>query len=150
MSRLTVVRASRRLVYMWMETLLFQLFLVHIHKRKRDRDQNVLPSSKDSENLQKEKSLNGKLTRPSEEREWLSKKLHEAEAEVEATNWAERNSDIAFHETDQEFESQRFQPHQASRRADQAQRDKKAACMEYWNFSNRLFKEDHAREIAKK
>ena len=45
-------------------------------------------------------------------------------AEVEARNWEERNSDIAVHEMNQEFESQRFQQHQASRWADQAQRDK--------------------------
>ena len=49
-------------------------------------------------------------------------KLYEAEAEVEARNW-EKNSHIAFHEINQEFESQRFQLHQASRLADQSQRD---------------------------
>ena len=39
-------------------------------------------------------------------------KLYEAEAEVEGRNWEQRNSDIAFHEINQEFESQRFQQHQ--------------------------------------
>ena len=38
-----------------------------------------------------------------------------AESGVEARNWKRRNSDIAFHEINQEFESQRFQLHQASR-----------------------------------
>ena len=47
----------------------------------------------------------------------------EAEADVEARNWEKRNSDIALHEINQEFESQRFHLHQASRWADQAQRD---------------------------
>ena len=51
-------------------------------------------------------------------------KLFEAEAEVEARNWEKRNSDFTFHEINQEFESQRFQLHQASRWGDQAQRDK--------------------------
>ena len=55
-------------------------------------------------------------------------------AEVEARNWEERNSDIAFHEMNQEFESQRLQLHQASRRADQAQRDKKSDCVENRNW----------------
>ena len=36
-------------------------------------------------------------------------KLHEAEAEVEAGYWERRNSDIANHENNQEFESQPFQ-----------------------------------------
>ena len=36
------------------------------------------------------------------------RKLYEAEAEVEARNWEKRNSDFAFQEVNQEFESQRF------------------------------------------
>ena len=41
-------------------------------------------------------------------------KLFEAEAEVEARNCEKRkSSDIAFHEINQEFESQPFQLHQA-------------------------------------
>ena len=47
-------------------------------------------------------------------------KLHEAEAEVEARNWETQRKDIAFQEINQEFESQRFQLHQACRWADQA------------------------------
>ena len=47
-------------------------------------------------------------------------RLFESEAEVEARNWEKRHSDIAFQEINQEFESQRFQLHQASRWADQA------------------------------
>ena len=52
------------------------------------------------------------------------RKLSEAEAEVEARNWEKRNTDFALQEINQELESQRFQLHQASRWADQAQRDK--------------------------
>ena len=51
-------------------------------------------------------------------------KLFEAEAVVEARNWGKRNSDVAFQEIKQEFESQRFQLHHASRWADQAQRER--------------------------
>ena len=50
-------------------------------------------------------------------------KLHEAEAEVEARNWEKQGQDIASQEINQEFESQRFQLHQASRWAEQAQKD---------------------------
>ena len=52
------------------------------------------------------------------ERENSSAKLYEAVAKVRARNWEKRNSDIFFHEIHQEFECQ------ASRWADQAQRDK--------------------------
>ena len=70
-------------------------------------------------------------------------KLYEAEAEVEARNWEKRNSDIAFHEINQEVESQRFQLHRASRWADQAQRGKISL---YGELRNMLFQEDHARD----
>ena len=55
---------------------------------------------------------------PSEEREWLSKNCLKLKQKLS------RNSDSAFQEINQEFESQRFQLQQASRWADQAQRDK--------------------------
>ena len=64
--------------------------------------------------------------------------LYEAEAEVEASNWEKRNYDIAFQVINQEFESQRFQLFQASRWADQAQRDKISLCGEL-ELRNRLF-----------
>ena len=100
-------------------------------KGKRDRDQNVVHSSRDTENLHKILERKVDLAVRGE-RMAQQKKLYEAEAEVEARNWEKRNSDIAFHEINQEFEPQRFQRHQANRWADQA------------------FQEDHAREIAKK
>ena len=71
--------------------------------------------------------------------------LFEAEAEVDARNWEKRNSDFASHEINQEFESQRFQLHQASRWADQAQRDKTSLYGEL-EMRNGLFQEDHARD----
>ena len=45
------------------------------------------------------------------------------EAEVEATYWEKRNAHFAFLEI-KKNESQRFQLHQASRDADQAQRER--------------------------
>ena len=89
---------------------------------KRDRDTNVVHSLKDRENLSKilarkvYSALRGEII--------AQQKLYEAEAEVEARNWEKRNYDFAFQKINQEFESQRFQLHQASRWADQAQRDK--------------------------
>ena len=56
-----------------------------------------------------------------------------------------RNSDIAFQEINQEFESQRFQLHQARRWADQAQRDKIILYGEL-ELRHRLFQEHHARD----
>ena len=59
------------------------------------------------------------------------KKDRDTNGEVEAKNLGKRNSETAFREINQEFESQRFQSHQASRWADQAQRDK-ISFMENW------------------
>ena len=59
-------------------------------------------------------------------------RLYEAEPEVEARSWEKRNFDIAFQEINQDFESQRFQLQQASRWADQVQRDR-TVCVENWN-----------------
>ena len=54
----------------------------------------------------------------------MGEKLYEAAAEVEARNWEKKNSDLAYQEINSEFESQRYELHQANRWADQAQRDK--------------------------
>ena len=88
---------------------------------KKDRDQNVVHSLRDKQNLHKVLERNAELAVKGEE--LAEQKLCEAEAEVEARNWEKRNSDTAFHEINQDFESQRFHLHQASRWADQAQRD---------------------------
>ena len=71
--------------------------------------------------------------------------LYQAEAEAEARNWERRNSDFAFREINQEFESQRFQLHQASPWADQAQRDKINMYGDL-ELRKRPFQEDHARD----
>ena len=138
-----VVLASRKLGQSWTENLLQQRFLVHSRKGKEIETQTLCIRWK-TEKISK-RSLNGKLTWPSEERV-AQQKLYEAEAEVEAKNWAKRNFGIAFREINQEFESQRFQLHQASRWADQAQRDKISLYGELELRGNRLFQEDHARD----
>ena len=56
-----------------------------------------------------------------------------------------RNSDFAYQEISQEFASQGFQLHQASRWADQAQRDKLSLYGES-ELRNRLFQNNHARD----
>ena len=105
----------------WTQNLLRQRLFCSQSKGKRDRDTNVVHSLRETNILKR--SLNGTLTWPFEERE-AQQKLFQAEAEVETRNWDKRNFDFAFREINQEFESQRFQLHQASRWADQAQRDK--------------------------
>ena len=60
------------------------------------------------------KILERKVNSAVREEMMAQRKLYEAEAEVEARNWEKRNSESAFQEIHQEFESQRFQPHQAS------------------------------------
>ena len=91
-------------------------------KEKRDRDQNVVHRLRDRQHLHKiferkvDSAVRGEIM--------AQRQLYEAEAEVEARNWERRNFDFAFQEINQEFESQRFQLHQARRWAYQAQRDK--------------------------
>ena len=137
LSRLTVVRASRQLVSMWIQNLLFQLCPVHSEKWREIE----IKTSCIHWNTGKisRKFLNGKLTRPSEERE-------NGSAET-VRSWGrscgeklgkERNSDISLQEINQEFESQRFQERQASRWADQADRDKNSLYGEL-EMRNRLF-----------
>ena len=72
-------------------------------------------------------------------------KLYEADAEIETRNWEKRNSDFAFQEINQEFESQRFQLHQVNRWTDQTQRDKISLYGEL-ELRNGLFQENHVRD----
>ena len=93
--------------------------------------------------------MNGKLTQLFEERERITQqKLYEAEAEIETRNWEKQRKDIAFHEINDGFESQRFQVHQASRWADQAQRDKICLCGEL--ELRRSFSKKIMQQIVKK
>ena len=60
-------------------------------------------------------------------------KLCEAEAKVEARNWEKRNSDVAFHEINQEFESQRYFSYIKRVDGQIRLREINSACMETWN-----------------
>ena len=75
--------------------------------------------------------------------------MYQTEAEIEARNWEKRHSEIAFREINQEFESQRFQLHQASRWADLAQRDKITLYGEL-DLRNRLFQGDYAKDCQER
>ena len=112
-------------------------------KGKKDRDQNVVHSLRDRENLQK--ILERKVDSVVRGERMTQQKLFEAEAEVEARNWKKRNSDITLHEINQEFECQRFQLHQVSRWTDQTQRDK-ISLYGGLELRKKLFQEDHARD----
>ena len=105
-------------------------------KGKRDRDTNAVHSLRDRDNLQK---IFERGEREAQQR------LYQGEAEVEARDWEKRNSHYAFQEINQEFESQRFRLNEASRWADQAQRDKISLYGEL-ELRNRLFQENHARD----
>ena len=69
------------------ETVVSTLFRSE-SKGKSDRDQNVVQSSRDNENLHKI------LECAVREEKLAQQKLNEAEAEVEARNWEKRNSDM--------------------------------------------------------
>ena len=114
-----------------------------LSKGKRDRDTNVVHLLK-RQKISK-KNLERKVDSVVRGEMMAQQKLYEAEAEVDMRNWSRRNSDFAFLEINQEFESQRFQLHQASRWADQVQRDKISMYVES-ELRNRLFQEDHARD----
>ena len=88
-------------------------------KEKRDRDQNVVQTSRDRQNLQKILERKAELAVKGEK--WPSKDYTKLKQKWKFKNWEKRNSDIALSEVNQEFESQRLQPQQANKWADQAQ-----------------------------
>ena len=99
-----------------------QRFLAQCQEGEREIEiTNVVHSLNDRNNLQK--ILERKVDSAVRRERMAQQRLAEAEAEVEARSWEKRNSYIAFQEINQELESQRFQVHQASRWADQAQRE---------------------------
>ena len=94
-----------------------------IQKHQADRDQNVVLSLRDRQNLHQFLELKAEL--------------------------AVKSADISFHEINQKFESQRLQLHQANQWADQAQRDKISLYGEL-ELRNRLTSKKIMQEIAKK
>ena len=120
-SRLTSRNSIRKTVVdLDRENVVCTLFLVWMERE--ETDPNAVQSIRVTENLHK--ILEEKAAIPVRGERMAQQTLFDAEAEVEARYWEKRNSYIALHEINQELESQRFQLHQASRWADQAQRDK--------------------------
>ena len=78
------------------ENPLFPLFLGSELKGKRDRDQNVVQSLEDRENLHRVLERKAEIAGRSEK--LAQQKLYEAEAEVEARYWEKRDYDIALRE----------------------------------------------------
>ena len=93
------------------------------------------------------KSLNGKLYWPSLERHGLCKNCMKLREKWREKYWWKKNSDIALHEIDQEFESQRFQLQQGNRWADRAQRDKISLYGEL-KLRNKLFQEKSCKGLT--
>ena len=115
-----VVLASKKLWQSWAGNLLRQRFLVHSQEEKRSRHKRcafVERQRKSQKILERKVDLAVRGEREAQQ------KNDQAEADVEARNWEKKNSDFACQEINQQCESPRFQPHQASRWADQAQRD---------------------------
>ena len=82
-------------------------FYSTIEGEKRSRHKRFSFVERDRENLQK--ILERKVDLAVRAEKEAKQKLYQVEAEIEARNWEKKNSDIAFREINQEFESQRFQ-----------------------------------------
>ena len=93
---------------------------------ERDRELKFVHALRDRDNLQK--ILERKVDLAIQEEEETQQKLYQAEAEIEAKIWEKRNRDHSVQEINQDFESQRFRLNQASRWADEGQRDKISLC----------------------
>ena len=114
-----------------------------VSKEKRDRDFNVVQTLRDRQNLHK--NLERKAESAARGEKLVQQRLLGAEADVEVKHWEKRNSDIALHEINQEFESQRLQLQQANHWDDQAQGEKISLCGEL-EVRNRLFRENRAKD----
>ena len=118
-------------------------------KEKRDRDQNVVHSSRDS-NLQK--ILGRKVDSAVRGEIMAQQRLYEAEAEVEARTWAKRNCDVAFRRSTRNLS---LNDSRYNKQVDGQIRVKetKAACMESWNWeidSSKYYRKRFWRTLLKK
>ena len=93
-----------------------------LSRAERDRDLESAYTLSERRNLHVYLEQKGELAVQGERA--AQRRLPEAEANMDMRNWEQRNSDIAFYETNQEHESQRSQVQQANQWADQAQREK--------------------------
>ena len=84
------------------ETVVSSL-LKSVLKVKRVRDQNVVQTLRDKQNLHKIFERKAELAARGEK--VAQQRLYDAEADVEVKQWETRNSDIALYEINPEFES---------------------------------------------
>ena len=112
---------SRKLVRTWIVKQLFSSLLGSVSKMKRDRDQNVVHTSRDRQTLHEKPERKAELAVQGEK--LVQQRLCEAEADVEVKHWEKRHSDIALCKINWEIEYQRLQLQQANQWADQAQRE---------------------------
>ena len=115
-----------------------------VKKEKRDRDQNVVLSLRDSEQSPENLWTESWLGRPKREN-GSAKTVCKLRLKLRQEIGKREILTSLFYEINQEFESQRFQQHQASRWADQAQRDEISLYGDL-EMRKRLFQKDHARD----
>ena len=122
------------------ETVVSSLF-VSVSKVKRDRDQNVVHTLRET-------SLNGKLNWPCEEKNWLSKNYMKLR-QTWRSNIGKREIRILFFMRSIKSSSpQRLQLQQANQWADQAQRDKVSLYGEL-EMRNSLFKRKSSKRLSR-
>ena len=114
-----------------------------VSKDNRDRDQNVVQTLRDKQNLHKILTQKAELAVRGEK--LAQQRLYEGDADVEVKHWEKRNSDIAGNGINQAFEPPRPQPQQANQWADQAQGDKISLYGDL-EMRNRLFRENQAKD----
>ena len=118
------------------ETVVSSL-LGSLSKAKRDRDQNVVQILRDRQSLHKIPQRKAEL--PCDEKNWLSKDLYEAEADVEVNKHCERrDSDIALYEIHPELQ-------QANQWADRLKEIKKKNLYGELELRSRFFQECQAK-----
>ena len=98
--RLAVEFASGKLVQTLMEKPLFPL-CSGMNQKERDRDQNVVQSSRYRENIHKIFERKAEFAVRGEK--LAQQRMYEAEAEVEVKHWEKTKSDIVLHEINQEY-----------------------------------------------
>ena len=111
---------------------------ISLSRGKRGRDTNVLHSLKDREISTK--SLNGKLTRPSEEREWLSKKCRKVKQKWRRGIGKRETLTSLFNRPSRSLNLNDFNCTKQVGGQIWLREIKKSACMENWNWEIRSSK----------
>ena len=120
----------------------FSSLVESVSREKRDRDLNVVQSSRDRQHLHTILERKAELAVRGGKLAQL--RFYEAGADVEMKHWEKKNSDISLYEINQEFESQRLQLQKEKQRANQ-QRDKISLYGEL-EMRNRLIRKHQAKD----